>query len=180
MWILCRPIVCTIHRWPRGQASVCPSPWVPSRAAPRQAESTPRPARRASRRRAAPPRPIQAPSHPGSRRSGPDAGNPEMLEFALSQEMARTASLFPPVEGREENPEFCFILFRPLSVHSGTHFLKERAISFSSRFSGPWDDSVRRPASSLSPTTHFCQQPREYGSGTMYLPTHLWPVPFGT
>ncbi len=26
---------------------------------------------------------------------------------------------------------------------------------FSSGFSGPWDDSVRRPASSLSPTTHF-------------------------
>ncbi len=26
----------------------------------------------------------------------------------------------------------------------------------------------------------FLQQPREYGSGTMYLPTHLWPVPFGT
>ncbi len=30
---------------------------------------------------------------------------------------------------------------------------QERAISFSSGFSGPWDDSVRRPAS--SPTTHF-------------------------
>ncbi len=45
---------------------------------------------------------------------------------------------------------FCFILFLfcfPL--------FKERAISFSSGFSGPWDDSVRRPASSLSPTTHF-------------------------
>ncbi len=41
---------------------------------------------------------------------------------------------------------FCLFLF---------HFLKERAISFSSGFSGPWDDSVRRPASSLSPTTHF-------------------------
>ncbi len=65
-----------------------------------------------------PPRPSQAPSRPGSRRNGPDAGNPEMLEFALSQETART-------------------------------------ISFSSGFSGPWDDSVRRPASSLSPTTHF-------------------------
>ncbi len=26
----------------------------------------------------------------------------------------------------------------------------------------------------------FCQLPREYGSGMMYLPTHLWPVPFGT
>ncbi len=43
---------------------------------------------------------------------------------------------------------FCFVLFL-------FHLLKERAISFSSGFSGPWDDSVRRPASSLSPTTHF-------------------------
>ncbi len=49
--------------------------------------------------------PSQAPSHPGSRRSGPDAGNPEMLEFALSQETA----LLPPVEGREENPLFHFV-----------------------------------------------------------------------
>ncbi len=97
------------------------------------------------------PRPSQAPSRPGSRRSGPDAGNPEMLEFALSQETARTAPLLPPVEGREEN-----LLFRFVSVVSeGTHLLKERAISFSSGFSGPWDNSVRSPAYSLSPTTHF-------------------------
>ncbi len=58
-----------------------------------------------------PPRPSQAPSRPGNRRSGPDAGNPEMLEFALSQETARTAPLLPPVEGREEN-----LLFRLVSV----------------------------------------------------------------
>ncbi len=44
---------------------------------------------------------------------------------------------------------FCFVLFL------FRHLLKERAISFFSGFSGPWDDSVRRPASSLSPTTHF-------------------------
>ncbi len=43
-----------------------------------------------------PPRPIRAPSRPGNRRSGPDASNPEMLEFALSQETTRTASLLPP------------------------------------------------------------------------------------
>ncbi len=75
-------------------------PPVSSRAAPPRAESIPRPARRASRRRAAPPppRPSQAPSRPGSRRSGPDAGNPEMLEFALSKETARTAPFLPPVE----------------------------------------------------------------------------------
>ncbi len=43
---------------------------------------------------------------------------------------------------------FCSVLFL-------FHLLKERAVSFSSGFSGPWDDSVRRPASSLLPTTHF-------------------------
>ncbi len=97
-----------------------------------------------------PPRPSQAPSRPGSRRSGPDAGNPEMLEFALSQEMARTAPLLPLGEGREENLPF---LFRRWSKGQRYTLSQERAIS--SGFSGPWDDSVRRPASSLSPTTHF-------------------------
>ncbi len=101
-----------------------------------------------------PPRPSQAPSRPASLRSGPDAGNPEMLEFALSQETARTAPLLPPVEGREENLLFCFCSAAGPRA-SGTHLLKEWAISFSSGFSGPWDDSVRRPASSLSLTTHF-------------------------
>ncbi len=102
-----------------------------------------------------PPRPSQAPSCPENRRSGPDAGNPEMLEFALSQETARTAPLLPPVEGREENLLFHFVSVPPLVQGNRTHLFKERAISFSSGFSGPWDDSVRRPASSLSPTTHF-------------------------
>ncbi len=58
-----------------------------------------------------PPRPSQAPSRPESRRSGPDVGNTEMLEFALSQETARTA---PPVEGREENLLFRFVSVPPL------------------------------------------------------------------
>ncbi len=103
-----------------------------------------------------PPRPSQALSRPGSRRSGPDAGNPEMLEFALSQETARTAPLLPPGggPGGESSVSFCFCTAAGPRA-SGTHLLKERAISFSSGFSGPWDDSVRRPASSLSPTTHF-------------------------
>ncbi len=61
-----------------------------------------------------PPRPSQAPSRPGSRRSGPDVGNPEMLEFALSQETARTVLLLPPVEGREENLLFRFVSVPPL------------------------------------------------------------------
>ncbi len=72
-----------------------------------------------------PPRPSQAPSRPGSRRSGPDAGNQEMLEFALSKEMARTALFLPLVEGGEENLPF---LFRRWS--SGTHCLKKEQFPF--------------------------------------------------
>ncbi len=45
------------------------------------------------------PRASQAPSRPGSRLSGPDAGNPEMLELALSQVTARIAPLLPPGGG---------------------------------------------------------------------------------
>ncbi len=75
-----------------------------------------------------PPRPIRAPSRPGSRRSGPDAGNPEMLEFVLSQETTRTASLLPPVEGRVENLMFPFISVPPLAQGSAapTYSKKEQ------------------------------------------------------
>ncbi len=98
------------------------------RAAPPRAKSTPRPARWAFCRR---------------------AGNPKMLAFALFQETARTVPLFPPEEGREENPVFLFISVPPLV--QGTHFFKKRAISFFSGFSGPRDDSVQRVVSSFSP-----------------------------
>ncbi len=93
------PAWCTIHRCPRGQASVCPSLFLRRRR--EQRSSFPR--WRAGRR------------------------------------------------------IFCFVCFCSAAGPraSGTHLLRERAISFSSGFSGPWDDSVRRPASSLSPTTHF-------------------------
>ncbi len=39
------------------------------------------------------------------------------------------------------------------STANGNHIVKERAISFSSEFSGSWTDSVRCTAPSLSPTT---------------------------
>ncbi len=61
-----------------------------------------------------PPRPSQAPSRPGSRQSSPDAGNPEKLEFALSQQTARTAPLLPLEQGWEENPVFIFVSVTPL------------------------------------------------------------------
>ncbi len=131
-----------------------------------------------------PPRPSQAPSRPGSRRSGPDAGNPDILEFALSQETARTAPLLP--RWRAKRRIFCFICFCSAAGPraSGTHFLKERAISFSSGFSGPWDDSVRRPASSLSPTTHFASSQEstvrgQYSSSRTSGQSRLGPREFG-
>ncbi len=94
-----------------------------------------------------PPRPSQAPSCPGSRRSGPDAGNSEMLGVCSFSGDGENSAAPSPCggPGGESSVSFYFC----------SHLLKERAISFSSGFSGPWDDSVRRPASSLSPTTHF-------------------------
>ncbi len=119
-----------------------------------------------------PPCPSQAPSRPGSRRSGPDAGNPEMLEFALSQETARTAPLLPPEEGREENPTFLFCFCSPLSQRkSNFHFL--RALRFIGR-------QCATPCFLTLTHDPSFQQPRECGSGTQYLPTHLWPVSSGT
>ncbi len=152
-------------------------PPASSRAAPPQTESTPRPARRASRRRAAPP---CVPARPQVIQ--------EVEEAALMWATRRCWSLLFLRKWREQRRSFpwrragrrilCSV--PPLVQGPVVPTSQERAISFSSGFSSPWDDSVRRPASSLSPTTHFCPQPKEYGSGTMYLPTHLWPVPFGT
>ncbi len=88
-----------------------------------------------------PPPPASQPGPKSSRKS--TKRPPEMLEFALSQEKARTASLLPPEEGRVENLMFHFISVAAGPRASGTHFLKERAISFSSGFSGPRADSVR-------------------------------------
>ncbi len=73
-----------------------------------------------------------------------------MWETALSQETARTAPLLPPEEGWVENHLFCSAAG---STANGNHIVKERAISFSSEFSGSWTDRVRCTASSLSPTT---------------------------
>ncbi len=60
-----------------------------------------------------PPCPSQPLSCPGRQRSGPNVGDPEMWESALSQETARTASLLPPEEGRAENLLFCFVFVPP-------------------------------------------------------------------
>ncbi len=142
---------------PRGQASVCPSPWATSCVL--QSCSTPG---------------WIAPSRPVGRQSGPDAGNLKMLEFALSQEMARTAPLLPPEEGQEENPMFFFVSFPklfPLSQRK-SNFLFLRVL----RSTG---QQCATPCFLTLAHDPSCQQPRECGSGTQYFPTHLWPVPLG-
>ncbi len=74
----------------------------------------------------------------------------EVDEAALTRATRRCWSLLFLRRRREQRRSFpwwrarrrilCFILF--CSPNSGTHLLKEIAISFSSGFSGAWDDSV--------------------------------------
>ncbi len=135
-----------------------------SRAAPPQAESTHRPVRRASRRRAAPPA-----SQPGPKSSRKSTKRPwrrqpgDVGVCSFSGDGENSAAPSPGGgPGGESSVSFCFC--------SGTHLLKERAISFSSGFSGPWDDSVRRPASSLSPTTHFASSQESTVRGRLSSP----------
>ncbi len=77
------------------------------------------------------------------------------------------------VEGREENLPF---LFRPGPT---THFLKKEQFPFppGSQVHGTTVCDALLPHSRPRPILPVA---REYGSGTTFLPTHLWPVPFGT
>ncbi len=127
-----------------------------SRAAPPQAKSTHRPVRRASRRRAAPPASQPGPKSSRKSMKRPWRGQPgDVGVCSFSGDGENSAAPSPGGgPGGESSVSFCFCSAAGPRA-SGTHLLKERAISFSSGFSGPWDDSVRRPASSLSPTTHF-------------------------
>ncbi len=131
-------------------------PPASSRAAPPQAESTHRPVRRASRRRAAPPASQPGPKSSRKSTKRPWRGQPgDVGVCSFSGDGENSAAPSPGGgPGGESSVSFCFCSAAGPRA-SGTHLLKERANFFSSGFSGPWDDSVRRPASSLSPTTHF-------------------------
>ncbi len=110
-----------------------------------------------------PPRPSQAPSRPGSRRSGPDAGNPEMLEFALSQETARTApayvSIRPGAEppspgggpGGESSVSFCFCS----AAGPRAHFASSQENTVRGRHSSPRTSGQSRSG------------PREFGEDAL-------------
>ncbi len=131
-------------------------PPASSRAAPPRAEAAARPARRASRRSATSPA-----SHPGPKSSRksmkrPWRGQPGdvgVCSFSGDDE----DSVAPSPGGGPGGESYVPVYFCPAAGPrvSGTHIFKERAISFSSGFSGPRVDSVRRIASSLSPATHF-------------------------
>ncbi len=113
-----------------------------------------------------PPRPIRALSHPGNRRSGPDAGNPEMLEFALSQETTRTASLLPPVEGRVENLMFPLFLFRRWPKgQQHPHIQRKSNFLFLRVFRSTGRQCAMHCLLTLA-RDPFCQWPRERSSGT--------------
>ncbi len=79
-----------------------------------------------------------------------------MWEPAWSQEMARTAPLLPPMEGRGR----IIHSVPPLAQGPAVPSLSSKNNSLSSEFSGPRVDSVRRIASSLSPATHFASAKR--------------------
>ncbi len=177
------------RRCPPGwsRSTISGSTWQRWRTSTRHAFSTPRRHRRGlypavlGSTAAIRGNPVPSTAAPGARpQSARRRGRPPASSRAESTprpalQASRRRAAPPRIPARRRGESF--VLFRRWAAVPTS---QERAISFSSGFSGPWDDSVRRPASSLSPTTHFCQQPREYGSGTMYLPTHLWPVPFGT
>ncbi len=112
-----------------------------------------------------PPRPIQPPSRPKSQQSGPDAGNPEILEFAPSQEMARIANILFPGGGPGGESCVSFYFWYPL-FHRKSKFLFLRVLR------SMWRQCAMRCFLTLAHDPS-CQQPRERGSGTQYLPTHL-------
>ncbi len=108
-------------------------PPASSRAAAPQAKSTPRPARRASRRRVAPPASQPGPksSRKSTKRSwrGPP-GDVGIFSF-LGDGKNSTAHSPSGGPGGESSVSFCFCSATG-PRDSGTHFSKERAISFSS------------------------------------------------
>ncbi len=131
-------------------ARCCGCPPASSRAASPQAESIPWPARRASCRRAALPASHSGPKSSRKSTKRPcrrQPGDVGICSFSGDGENSAAPSPGGGPGGESSVSVPPLVQGYPLS--------QERAISFSSGFSGPWDDSVRRPASSLSPTTHF-------------------------
>ncbi len=128
-----------------------------------------------------PPRLSQAPSRPGSRRSGPAAGNPEILEFALSQEMREQRRSFP--RRRAGRRILCFLLFLFHCWSKGQQYpLSQRKSNF--LFLRVLRSMDEHPASSLSPTTHLASSQESAVRGRNTSPrtssqSHLGPREFG-
>ncbi len=154
-------------RCPRGQAAVCPSPWEPSCVLQScfrpKAESTHRPVRRAlSQEKRQPPA-----SQPGPKSSRKSTKRPwrgstrEMLELcSFSGERRRTRSAPSlPVEGPggESSVPFCFCSAAGPRASRYPPSQRKRQCPFPLGFSGPWDDSVRRPAILTLAHDPFCQ-----------------------
>ncbi len=149
-------------------------PPASSRAAPPQAESTPRPVRQASRRRVAPPASQPGPKSSRKSTKRPWCGQPEDVGVcSFSGDGENSAA---PSPGRGPGGEsyviFLFLFCRWTKVSQRkSNFLFLRVLRSMGR-------QCATPCFLTLAHDPSCQQPREYGSGTQYLPTHLWPVPF--
>ncbi len=132
------PAWCTIHRCPRGQASVRPSPWAPScilQSCSPQAESIPWPARRASRRRVAPP---ASQSGPKSSRKSTKSVVPleplaQRLEAwltlpSLSRWLTHTIQLGYAIQFAKRPPKFNGVLETPVAVWNAPVLREEIAV----------------------------------------------------
>ncbi len=148
-------------------------PPASSRAAPPQAESTHRPVRRASRRRAAPPASQPGPKSSRKSTKRPWRGQPgDVGVCSFSGDGENSAAPSPGGgPGGESSVSFCFCSVRYPPSQRKSKFLFLRVLRSMGR-------QCATPCLLTLAHDPFCQ-PREYGSGTTFLPTHLWPVPFG-
>ncbi len=161
-------------------------PPAASRVAPPQAESTHRPVRRASRRRAAPPASQPGPKSSRKLTKRAWSGQPGYVGVcSFSGDGENSAA---PSPGGGPGGESCFSFYSVPPLVQGPAvptFSKKETFPFppGSQVHGTTVCDALLPHSRPRPI--FAErvpreQPREYSSGTMNLPTHLWPVPFGT
>ncbi len=148
-----------------------------SRAAPPQAKSIPWPARRASRRRAA--SSVSQPGPKSSRKSTkrPWRGQPGDVGIcSFSGDGENSAA---PSPGGGPGGESS-VSVPPLVQGPAGPTFSRKSYFLCLRVLRSMGQQCATPCFLTLAHNPFCQEPREYGPGTTFLPTHLWPVPFGT
>ncbi len=174
------PAWCTIHRCPRGQASVCPSPWAPSCvlqscSAPGRIDTLAG-ASSLSQESGGPA------SQPGPKSSWKSTKRPwygqpgdvGICSFSGDGENSATPSPGGGPGGESS------ISVPPLVQGPAVPTFSRKSNFLFLRVLRSMGRQCVTPCFLTLAHDPFCQYPREYGSGTTFLPTHLWPVPFGT